>query len=82
MIVLKLREAIEAYERLTGEKLTYAELARRTDLSPETIQSIGTRDSYNTTLRTIEKLCVALRCTPGELLALHVGDPLESESEP
>jgi putative transcriptional regulator len=48
--------------------MTYPELAKKSGLSEETVQSIATRRTYNATLKTIERLCVALRVTPAELL--------------
>lgn len=71
MIVIKLREALNRYKTRTGSKLTYEGLATRTGISVSTLQSIAARSSYNTTLSTIEKLCIALQCQPGELLAIE-----------
>ena len=69
VIVVKLREAMDAHYRRTGERLTYEALAARTGLAASTLASLATRGAYNTTLSTIDKLCGALGCTPGELLA-------------
>ena len=68
MIRVKLREAIEAYRRRTGIRLTYTRISKLTGISVDTLQSLATRPSYNTRLSTIEKLCRALRCQPGDLL--------------
>ena len=65
---IRLRECIDLHEQRTGERLTYNELARKAGVSPETVQSIATRPSYNATLSTVERLCAALRVTPAELL--------------
>jgi DNA-binding Xre family transcriptional regulator len=70
MLVVKLREAIESYRRRTGVRLTYDSLSKQTGISVNTLQSLGSRSSYNTRLSTIEKLCRALQCTPGDLLEL------------
>jgi DNA-binding Xre family transcriptional regulator len=70
MIRVKLREAIEAHRRRTGIRLTYARIAKLTGISVDTLQSLATRPSYNTRLSTIEKLCRALQCLPGDLLEL------------
>ena len=67
---VKLREAIERHRRLTGERLTYERLAARTGLSRATLESLASRESYNTTLSTIETLCRALGCSPSDLLEL------------
>ena len=70
MIAIKLREAMEAYRRRTGERLTYESVAKLTDIAQTTLQSIGSRDDYNATLATIEKICWALDTTPADLLEL------------
>ncbi len=74
MIAIKLREAMEAYKRRTGERMTYQILAERTGIAQGTLQIIGSRDDYNATLELIEKLCLALDVTPGDLLEI-VRDP-------
>lgn len=70
MIRVKLRETMEAYRQRTGIKLTYERLAEQTGIALTTLQSLGTRAGYNTRLSTIEKLCIALKCTPGDLLEM------------
>lgn len=80
MIVIQLKEALDAYEARSGERLTYADLASRTGLARSTIESIATRPGYNTSLQTIDKLCLALGCEPGDLLRLK-RDPKDSASE-
>lgn len=70
MMLVKLREAMEKHQSRTGERMTYKLLAKRTGLSRATIESLATRHTYNTRLSTIEKLCIALGCTPGQLLQL------------
>ncbi len=68
MISVKLREAMEAHGRRTGVRLTYDSLSKQTGISVNTLQSLATRPGYNTRLSTVEKLCRALSCTPGDLL--------------
>ena len=68
MIVIKLREAIAAFEKRTGTTLSYADLAERTGLARATIEALGSRSSYNTTLKTIDKLCQTLGCELSDLL--------------
>ena len=68
MIVVKLREAIVAFEKRTGTALTYADLAERTGMARATIETLGSRPHYNTTLATIDKLCEALGCGLSDLL--------------
>jgi DNA-binding Xre family transcriptional regulator len=67
---IKLREQMAAYGRRTGEPLTYAILAERTGLSRASLESMATRPTYNATLTTIEQICIALGCSPGDLLEL------------
>ncbi len=74
MIAIKLREAIERYKRRSQDRMTYEILAERTGLAKGTLNNIGSRDDYNATLATIEKICRALDVTPGFLLEL-IDDP-------
>ncbi len=74
MLRVKLREAMEEHRRRTGERMTYELLAKRTGLSRATLESLATRHTYNTRLSTIEKLCIALGCNPGDLLKLAAND--------
>lgn len=62
---------MDRYREKTGERLTYQILAERTGISVNTLQSLAARPDYNTTLRTVERLCLALECTPGELLSIE-----------
>ena len=71
---MKLKEAIEGYRRRTGERMTYDLLAQKTGLSRTTVESLASRNSYNATLNTIAKVCVALECQPSDLLELIDGD--------
>lgn len=68
MLIVKLKDVLDAYHERTGERLTYAKLSQRTGLSVATIESLATRPGYNTRLSTIEKLCESLCCQPGDLL--------------
>jgi DNA-binding Xre family transcriptional regulator len=70
MLRVKLREAMEAHKARTGIRLTYRTLAEASGLAVSTLQSLAARPSYNTRLSTIERLCVALECQPGDLLEL------------
>ena len=73
-IEIKLREAMLAYKRRTGERMTYAILAERTDLAEGTLHNMGSHRKYNATLATIAKICRALDVSPGDLLEL-IDDP-------
>ena len=70
MLRVKLREAMDEHRCRTGERMTYELLAKRTGLSRATLESLATRPTYNTRLSTVEKLCLALGCQPGDLLEL------------
>jgi putative transcriptional regulator len=88
MIAVKIREAMERYRWRTGQRLTYERLAERTGLAKGTLEAIASRPDYNTTLATLEKLCIALECSPGDLLELvpssasTVGKPKRTKTTP
>lgn len=71
VIIVKLREAMEAYRHRSGERITYEQLAVVTGLSRATLESIATRPDYNASLRTIDKICRALDCAPCDLLEIR-----------
>ena len=71
---------MDDHRQRTGERMTYELLAERTGLSRATLESIASRDNYNTTLSTIEKLCRALDCQPGDLLEL-TGEAEDARNE-
>ncbi|UCC28959.1 MAG: helix-turn-helix transcriptional regulator [Phycisphaerales bacterium] len=68
MIIVKLKEAMQAYRRRTGRRLTYAILHEATGISTQALGAIATRQEYNPTLATIDKICRELAISPGELL--------------
>jgi DNA-binding Xre family transcriptional regulator len=68
MVAIKLREAMEAYRRRTGERVTYKLLAERTGIAHGTLQIMGSQPGYNATIGTLEKICLALDVTFGDLL--------------
>ena len=80
MIHVKLKEAMERYRRLSGERHTYESLARAANLSLDTVSSLGSREMYNPSLSTIEKLCVALLTTPEGVLALDPATAAQNEA--
>lgn len=69
MLRIRLKELLDE-RRAGGERITYQSLARDTGLSRATLESLASRDGYNTRLSTVEKLCRALRCQPGDILEL------------
>ncbi|MGD8451195.1 MAG: helix-turn-helix transcriptional regulator [Phycisphaerae bacterium] len=74
MVAIKLREAMEAYRRRTGERMTYKLLAERTGIAHGTLQIMGSQPGYNATIATLEKICRALGVDFGNLLEL-IDDP-------
>jgi len=62
---------MERHSEQAGERMTYERLSELTGLARPTLEAIGSRQDYNPTLGTIEKLCVALECGIGDLLALE-----------
>jgi len=74
VIIIRLKEAIRTYEERTGTPMTYAELAKRTGLSRATVEALGSRSSYNTTLSSVDKLCRALGCELSDLLRYEPTD--------
>jgi DNA-binding Xre family transcriptional regulator len=74
MIFVKLREAMLAYRRRTGRRITYEDLAEMTGLASTTLQSIATRQDYHPTLANVEKLCLALDVALHDMLEM-IADP-------
>lgn len=70
MIRIKLRAAMLAYEKRTGQRLNYALLAELTGLKHSMLTSMGRKQGYNASLKSIEQLCVIFECEPGDLLEL------------
>ena len=62
---------MDLYAERTGEKITYLELARKTGIARATLEAIGSRPDYNTTLSTIDILCSFFNCSVSELLIYH-----------
>lgn len=62
---------MEAYRARSGKPLTYAMLASKAGVSRASLQSLGSRRGYNATLATIERICLALECAPGDLLEIE-----------
>jgi DNA-binding Xre family transcriptional regulator len=73
-IIIKLREAMLAYKRRTGERMTYEILAQRTGLAVGTLQNMGSRPRSNASLATLARICKALDVSPGDMLEL-IDDP-------
>lgn len=74
MIAFKLKEEMEGFSERSGERMTYERLAEKTGIARATLEAIGSRPGYNTTLETIDKNCRALKCDLGDLLELRPGE--------
>ncbi|WP_417375976.1 helix-turn-helix domain-containing protein [Gimesia maris] len=59
------------YSKKKGEKLTYQQLSEMTGISKATLEAIGSRPEYNTTLSALNTLCKHLECTISDLLEYH-----------
>lgn len=66
---------MRVYKERTGRRMTYELLSAETGIAVATLQSLGSRPGYNATLATVERICRALGCTPGELLELGDDGP-------
>jgi DNA-binding Xre family transcriptional regulator len=71
VIEVKLKSAMAKYSEISGQRLTYQDLAELTGISKATIEAIGSRPDYNTTLSTIDVLCKTLECSIHELIEFH-----------
>ena len=78
VLTIKLRDAMEAYRRRTGERMTYGKLAKVTGIAESTLKKIGSSLTHHTTLANIETLCRALEVTPGDMLEL-IDNPPKAE---
>ena len=61
--------------------MTYEKLSERTGISVSAFKKIGSQLDKHTTLANIEKICMALDSTPGDLLVI-IPNPPESEPIP
>jgi putative transcriptional regulator len=71
VIEVKLRSAMVIYGQKHGVKLTYQQLAEMTGISKATLEAIGSRPDYNTTLAMVDILCKNLNCSISDLLVYH-----------
>jgi putative transcriptional regulator len=70
MMILKLTELMER------QQISQNALAQRCGVKRQFIQRIANEQPPRISLSTIDKLCAALECQPGELLE-YVADPAE-----
>ena len=68
MIEVKLRDAMGAYSEKHQKNITYRDLATLTGISKATLEAIGSRPDYNTTLAVIDAICSVLDCEVSDLV--------------
>jgi transcriptional regulator with XRE-family HTH domain len=74
MIRVKLKESMETYRLRTGQRITYADLAKMSGVAEGTLNSIGSRLGYQPNLATVERIARALQMPFQELLE-QIPDP-------
>lgn len=74
MIEVKLREVMAEYSRKSGKRLTYLGLAEITGISKATLEALGSRPDYNTTLHVLDTLCKHLKCEVSDLVVYREDD--------
>ena len=74
MITIKLKEAMEAYHRRTGRRVTYKKLSEMTGISESSLRKTGSILSYHPTWDNVETLCRTLEVPLHALLEL-IDDP-------
>ncbi len=74
MITIKLKEAMEAYHRRTGQRMTYKKLSEMTGISESSLRKTGSILSYHPTWDNVETLCRTLDVPLHDLLEL-IDDP-------
>jgi DNA-binding Xre family transcriptional regulator len=74
VIVIKLKEAMLAYGRRSGARLTYEDVSDMTGIPTETLRSIGGRPGYHCSVARIEVLCRALEMPLHDMLEM-IDDP-------
>ncbi|MEK6579653.1 MAG: helix-turn-helix domain-containing protein [Bdellovibrionota bacterium] len=69
MLRFDLKSLLSDYESRTGLRLSYDDLSRVTSVSVDTLKSLATRENYNATLGTLERISIALGANPIQYLA-------------
>ena len=67
-IIIDLDRAIFEWQAKHGERMTYAELARRADITLPTLHRLKSGDLIHPDMRKINAICKVLECEPGDLL--------------
>ena len=61
-------------EQLARRRLSIVELSDRTGIAVRHLELLRDQKAVAVRLRTLESLCRALNCTPGDLLVIHNED--------
>ena len=80
MIIIKLKEAMLAYGRRHGARVTYEDVSKMTGIPTETLRSIGGRPGYHCSVARIEVLCRALNVPLHDMLEM-IDDPPKPEKK-
>ncbi len=78
VIVIKLKEAMLACGRRSGDTLSYEDVSDMTGIPTETLRSIGGRFGYHCSVARIEVLCRALEVPLNDMLEM-IDDPPKSK---
>ncbi len=81
MRVIRLKEAMLAYQRRTNTKVTYELLSDWSGVPASTLASIGSRPNYNATLVTMDNICDALSISLDELVESIPDKPRKSRKK-
>ena len=87
MIIVKLREAMEAHRHAYGKRWTYEALAKATGISSQTLNSIANTEGYGTSFHALDRLCEVLKTEPAKILAYdpirpHPKSPRKASAKP
>jgi DNA-binding Xre family transcriptional regulator len=67
-IILDFEQAIFRWQARHGEKMTYAELAKRAGISKSTVYRLTSGQPTHLDLDKLNRICKVLECQPGDLL--------------
>jgi DNA-binding Xre family transcriptional regulator len=70
-IILDFDNAIFKWQYHHSEKMTYAELARRADISLPTLYRMKSGEIFQPDLRKINRICKVLECEPADIFKLE-----------
>ena len=79
-INLQVNERIKERELREGRRLTIAEVARDTGISPATLAALINNRADRISLSVLARLCEYFQCTPGDLLH-YDADPLALDED-